>query len=58
MLDGVPGFADRLPPGGLRDELVPLTRNRALLELFSVRSRGTHLEPLESRPENGPAGLW
>lgn len=37
-LDGVPGFADRVPPGGLRDELVPLTRNRALLELFSVRS--------------------
>ena len=38
-LDGLPGFADRLPPGGLRDELVPLTRNRALLELFSVRSQ-------------------
>ena len=38
-LDGVPAFADRLPPGGLRDELVPLTRNRALLDLFSVRSQ-------------------
>lgn len=37
-LDGLPGFADRLPPGGLRDELAPLTRNRALLKLFSVRS--------------------
>ncbi len=37
-LDGLPGFADRLPPGALRDELAPLTRNRALLKLFSVRS--------------------
>ena len=37
-LDGLPGFADRLPSGGLRDELAPLTRNRALLKLFSVRS--------------------
>lgn len=37
-LDGLPVFADGLPPGGLRDELVPLTKNRALLRLFSVRS--------------------
>ena len=37
-LDGLPGFADRLPTGGLRDELLPLTKNRALLRLFSVRS--------------------
>ena len=37
-LDGLPAFADRLPTGGLRDELLPLTKNRALLRLFSVRS--------------------
>ena len=37
-LDGLPAFADRLPMGGLRDELLPLTKNRALLRLFSVRS--------------------
>ena len=37
-LDGLPAFADRLPAGGLRDELLPLTKNRALLRLFSVRS--------------------
>ncbi len=36
--EGLPVFAHRLPPGGLRDELLPLTRNRALLRLFSVRS--------------------
>ena len=37
-LDGLPAFADRLPTGGLRDELLPLTKNRALLRLFAVRS--------------------
>lgn len=37
-LEGLPVFAHRLPPGRLRDELLPLTRNRALLRLFSVRS--------------------
>ena len=37
-VDGVPAFADGLPPGELRDELLALTRNRALLKLFSVRS--------------------
>ena len=37
-LDGLPAFADRLPTGGLRDELLPLTKNRALLRLFSIRS--------------------
>ncbi len=37
--DGLPEFAAGLPPGALRDELAPLTRNRALLRLFSVRSR-------------------
>ena len=37
-LEGLPVFADRLPPGALRDRLLPLTRNRALLRLFSVRS--------------------
>ncbi len=36
--EGLPVFADRLPPGGLRDELLPLARNRALLKLLSVRS--------------------
>ncbi len=37
-LDGSPVSADSLPPGELRDGLAPLTRNRALLKLFSVRS--------------------
>ena len=37
-LDGLPAFADRLPTGGLRDELLLLTKNRALLRLFAVRS--------------------
>ena len=36
--EGSPASADSLPPGELRDELAPLTRNRALLKLFSLRS--------------------
>lgn len=36
--DGLPAFADELPPGGLRDELLALAGNRALLRLFAVRS--------------------
>ncbi len=36
--EGLPVFAHGLPPGELRDELLPLTRNRALLRLYSVRS--------------------
>ena len=37
-LDGLPVFAAGLPRGELRDELVALTRERALLRLFTVRS--------------------
>ena len=36
--DGSPEFADGLPPGALREALRPLTGNRALLPLFSIRS--------------------
>ena len=36
--EGSPEFADGLPPGALRDALRPLTGNRALLPLFSIRS--------------------
>ncbi len=35
---GSPEFADKLPPGPLRDALRPLTGNRALLPLLSIHS--------------------
>ncbi len=37
-LEGPPTSADSLPPGEVRNELAALTRNRALLKLFSLRS--------------------
>ena len=37
--EGTPAFAEGLPPGPLHDALLPLSRNRALLPLFSIRSR-------------------